>query len=106
MDANQSAFFAYKNTPTKFVEKQKSPKKKSKADGRDKASVKTNGHGENRKAAKKRARTVNPYVVNVAGPSNASSSDDFQVVRTVNGTPGTKVNKLKHESNGHGRTVL
>lgn len=102
MDVNQSAFLAYKKTPTKFVEKQKSPKKKSKHNGRDKTPIKTNGHGENQKAAKKRTRPVNPYVVNIAGLSNASASDHFRVERTVNGTPSAKakVNKSKHASNG------
>lgn len=74
MDANRSAFSAYKIAPSKFVEKQKTPKKhNSKKNGLPKSPAGANTSHENRTPAKKRARPVELH--DEGAPSYASSSE-------------------------------
>lgn len=90
MDASRSAFYAYKNSPTKFVEKQKTPKKnKSKTNGRDKTPGKANVSDESRSPAKKRRALENVEL------TNASSSEYIHNETATNGRPSdkSKVNK-------------
>lgn len=91
MDVNLSAFSAYKIAPSKFVEKQKPPKKhNSKKSGLDKSPVGPNTPHENRYPAKKRARPVNLH--DEGGRSSASSSEHAHNETIGNGR--AKVNKL------------
>lgn len=96
MDPNQSAFAAYKQMPTKFVEKQKTPKKnKSKSKNRDKKPDKADAFDDHRSPAKKRARPMDSHTVR---PTNSSLSHHFKqkhIAATTNGAHNGKAKVIK-----------
>lgn len=92
----ESAFAAYKNSPSKFFAKPKTPKKhKAKANDRERTPGKADASKDDR-SPKKRARTVDLNGVTEIGPTIASSSEYFHIEtianRTLNGK--AKVNKF------------
>lgn len=97
METVKSAFAAYQSSPSKFVEKQKSPKtKKSKTKGRDKNARASNVQSNEKHInAKKRARPTNLNKVDEVGPSGLSASQKTNLngSRINGGQSGKKVYK-------------
>lgn len=90
MDANQSAFSAYKIATPKLVDKRKQSKKHiHKKKGLEKSPITVKTSHENLTPAKKRARPENLH--DEGGPSYASSSGN--VLNEVIGNGRAKVNE-------------
>lgn len=76
MDATQSAFYAYKNAPSKFIEKSSTPKK---AKANSKQSAKTNTANGNGVVVKKRQRVYDETSpVKPSKPANTHSNNTKQ----------------------------